>query len=131
MFYGISTFVGGICRTSHQTDECGTRPFLGGSGAGPKSTCGRRFQKCLGPRRHSPKKGRLRRQAINLTTPRRVKAWGDGPLRLEDVSQGTPWPTDRPPPQPEHTRPDPCLPNTADRSVKWLGRLFNAKFCFH
>ena len=42
-------------------------------GAGREPTRVQHSQKCLGPRRHSPKKGHLRRQAINLTSPRRVK----------------------------------------------------------
>ena len=63
----------------------------------------------------------LRHQAINLTLPRRVKAWREGPLRFKDASQCAPWPTNRPPPQPECTWPDPCLSNTADWNVKWLG----------
>ena len=33
----------------------------------------------------SQKKGRHRRQAINLTPPRKVKTWGDPPLRLEEI----------------------------------------------
>ena len=49
--------------------------FLGRSGRGPWSRCVRRLQKCLVSRRHSPKKKRLWRQAINLTPPRRVKTW--------------------------------------------------------
>ena len=42
------------------------------------------FQKFRGLRRYSPKEGRLRCQAINLTSQKRVKAWGDGPLRPEE-----------------------------------------------
>ena len=68
------------------------------------------------PRRHSPKK---RRQAINLAPPRTVRAWGDGPLKLEDaglgelnmnaglsefMSDGF----DRLPAEPGHTRPNLC-----------------------
>ena len=68
---------------------------------------------------HSPKMGHLRRQAINLVSPRRVRAWWGGSLRLEDAGLGTPnmntdflesisdglnWL----PPEPGHTRPDPC-----------------------
>ena len=49
-----------------------------GPGSGPKPRRARQLPKCLGPRRHSPKKGRLRRQAINLNPPRRVKAWEEG-----------------------------------------------------
>ena len=45
-------------------------------GAGPYPRRARQLQKYLGPRRHSPKNGCLRRQAINLIPPRRVKAWG-------------------------------------------------------
>ena len=41
------------------------------------------LQKYIRPRRHFPKEGRLRRQAINLTPPKRVKVWGDSPLRPE------------------------------------------------
>ena len=37
------------------------------------------FQRCIGPRRHSPTEGRLSLQAINLAPLRRVRAWGDGP----------------------------------------------------
>ena len=40
--------------------------------------------------------GHLGRQTINLTPPKSVKAWGDGPLRLEVC------------PVTRHTRPDPC-----------------------
>ena len=36
-------------------------------------------QKCLWLRRHSPKRGRLRNQAMNLTPPKSVKAWGTAP----------------------------------------------------
>ena len=49
----------------------------------------RRFHKCLRHRRHSAKKGCLRRQEINLAPLRRVRAWGDDPLRLREyVSVG-------------------------------------------
>ena len=43
------------------------------------------LQKYLEPRRHSPQERRLRYQAINLTPPRRVKTWGDGTQRLEEL----------------------------------------------
>ena len=56
--------------------------------AKPRRT--RRPPKCLGPRRHSYKRGRLRYQAINLT---RFKACGDGLQRLADAGQGAPRPT--------------------------------------
>ena len=43
---------------SHLTDECGTRPFFKvGLGAESKPTRVRHFQKRLGPRRYSPKRG--------------------------------------------------------------------------
>ena len=42
------------------------------------------------PHRHSPKKGRLGRQAINIAPPKRVKAWGDDTLRLEGAGLGEP-----------------------------------------
>ena len=42
-------------------------------GAAPEPTCAWRLQKCLRPFRHSPKEGGFRRQAINLTHPRRIK----------------------------------------------------------
>ena len=51
------------------------------------------LQKCLRPRWHSPKKEHLRCQAINLAPPRRVRAWGDSPLRLKDAGLGASQPT--------------------------------------
>ena len=75
----------GICRTSHQPDECGTRPFQIGPGAGLMPRHAQRPPKCLWPRQHSPKKRCLRSQVINLAPPRSVRAWGDGPLRLKDT----------------------------------------------
>ena len=74
------------------SDECTIRrtsvaqSFLGGPGSGPYPRRVRRLQKYLGPRRHSAKKRGRRRQSINLTPPRRVKAWGDGPLRLKELT---------------------------------------------
>ena len=38
-----------------------------------------KFQKCIEPRRHSPKKECLKCQAVNIAPPERVRAWGDGP----------------------------------------------------
>ena len=52
-----------------------------GPDAGPEPRGVRNSQKCLGSRRHS-----LRRQAINLTPQKKVKAWGAGPLRLEEIN---------------------------------------------
>ena len=63
--------------------------FKVGPGAGSELTRARRLQKCHGPRRHSPKEGRLRRQAINLAPPMRVKDWEDSPLRLEEINHPT------------------------------------------
>ena len=54
----------------HQPDEYGTKPFFQvglGAGLQPRHTW--RLQKCLRLHRHSPKKGYLRWQAINLTPP--------------------------------------------------------------
>ena len=82
---------------AHQPDKYGSTSFLrwvlapGRSPHAPGI-----FKKCLGPRRNSSKDGRLVHQAINPTPPKRVKAWGGGPLRLE-VS-----------PVMRHTRPEPC-----------------------
>ena len=63
--------------------------FKVGPGSEPELTRARRLQKCLGPRRHSPKEGHLRRPAINLTPPKRVKVWGDGSLKLEEINHPT------------------------------------------
>ena len=51
-----------------------------------------------------PFSGRLRRRAINPTPPKRVKAWGDGPLRPEVMY-----------PVVEHTRTD-CAARNHSRS---------------
>ena len=53
--------------------------FKVGPGAGAGAQTRPAFLKCLGPRRHSPKERHLRRQAINLAPPMRVKAWGKAP----------------------------------------------------
>ena len=50
--------------------------FKVGPGAGPELRHARRLQKCLKPRRHFPKKRRLRPQGINLTPSMRVRTWG-------------------------------------------------------
>ena len=47
-------------------------------------------QRCLGRRRNLLKKRCLRRQAINLAPPRRVTAWDDILLMLEEVGQFCP-----------------------------------------
>ena len=66
------------------------------SGFKRRATAHTHFKKYLGPRRHSPKEMRLRRQALNLTSPMRVKASEDDPLRPEGN------------PVPRHTRPELC-----------------------
>ena len=63
--------------------EYGTRPFLGGSGRRATSHTRQAVLKMPRAPSASPFSGYLRRQAINITPPRRVKAWGDGPLRPE------------------------------------------------
>ena len=60
-----------------------------GPDAGPEPRRSRRLQICLGPRRQSPKEWCLRRQAINLTPPKKVKACGDGLLRLVEINHPT------------------------------------------
>ena len=69
-----SNVISGICRTSNQPDQCGTRLLKVGPNAGPEPRCVRHSKKCLGPSRHSPKMGSLRRYAISLTAPRMIKA---------------------------------------------------------
>ena len=93
-------------------DKYGTRPFFRWVWAQSRSRCTRQSPKYLGPCRHSSKEGRLRRQAINVTPPKRVKAWGDSPLRLEGTSV------------PKHTRPEPCPSQTRPAKVRpnnWRG----------
>ena len=48
-------------------------------------------QKCLERRRHSTKMGPLRRQAINIAPLERVRAWGDGSLRLKERRSQLVW----------------------------------------
>ena len=67
--------------------------FLGGSGRRAAAQTRPAFPKM--PRAPSAfsKKGRLGRQAINLASLRRVRAWRDGPQRLEDDGQDEPRPS--------------------------------------
>ena len=70
--------------TSNKTDESYTRLFLGGSW---HRSVAQTRPAALKMSRHSTKKGPFRRQAINLAPPRRVKAWRDSPLRLEEINR--------------------------------------------
>ena len=60
--------------------------FMEGLVAGPKPTCVRHCQKYLRPCRHSPYYRCLRRQAKTQLHVSGVKAWGDSPLRSEEIS---------------------------------------------
>ena len=51
-----------------------------GPSEGPYPRHTKRLQRCLKSRRHCPKKRRLRRQTINLASPRRIRAWDGGRL---------------------------------------------------
>ena len=63
--------------------ECGTMPFLRWVLSQGRNPTRQAVPKM--PRTPSafPFSGRLRRRAINTTPPKRVKSWGDGPLRPE------------------------------------------------
>ena len=84
--------------------EYGTRPFLRWVLSQGRSPTRQAVPKI--PRTPSAFSfsGRLRRQAINPTPPKRVKAWGDGPLRPEVMY-----------PVVEHTRTD-CAARNHSRS---------------
>ena len=84
--------------------EYGTRPFLNWVLSQGRSPTRQAVPKM--PRTPSafPFSGRLRRRAINPTPPKRVKAWGDGPLRPEVMY-----------PVVEHTRPN-CAARNHSRS---------------
>ena len=76
-----------LSNTPH-TREGGIRLFLDWEpGTGAQSKHGWWFQKCLRPRRHSPKKRRLRCQVINLAPQEKLENWGNGPLRLKVLPQ--------------------------------------------
>ena len=107
----------GICRTSHQPDKCGTMLFYVYPGAGLKLRHARWLQKYLGLRWHSPKKGRLRRQTINLAPPRRIRAWEDWGSRLPVKVH-----LDRLSLEPGHTRPD--LRTDKTRATEVLQSVF-------
>ena len=80
-FFHLPLFDGvGICRTSLQPDVCSTRPCFRLAQVQHKNAS------CSGG--ILLKRMRVRRQAINLDPPRRVRALGDGPLRLEDTGLG-------------------------------------------
>ena len=63
--------------------------FKAGPSTGEQPTRARDFEKYLGPRRHSSKERCLRRQANNLTRPKRVNAWGTPPEAKEISSAET------------------------------------------
>ena len=56
----------------------------------------RHFNKCRGPRRHPLKEGRLRHQAIKITSSKKVKAWRDAFPKARGISSNE-----------AHTRPEP------------------------
>ena len=57
--------------------------FMVDQGTGPLPRCTWQLQKCLGLRRHSAKKGGPQTPGDKSTPPMSVRAWEDGPLRLE------------------------------------------------
>ena len=66
--------------------------------AGSPDTPGEQKKKCLGLRRRSPEKRRLRCRTINLAYPGRVKDWETAPrgwayLVIASSSVDRPWPT--------------------------------------
>ena len=63
--------------------EYGTRPFLRWVLSQGRSPTRQAVPKMPQTPSAFPFSGRLRRRAINPTPPKRVKAWGDGPLRPE------------------------------------------------
>ena len=106
----LTTFRTDIWRTSHQMLECGTRPFF----RRVRAQWNWWLQKCLETCRHSLKKERLGRQAINLTPPRRIKAWEAVSPRLEELTvwhgcQAVHW---KPLQKTEIFQYSPCLRNT-------------------
>ena len=63
--------------------ECGTRPFLRWVLSHGRSPTRQAVPKMPWTPSAFPFSGRLRRRAINPTPSKRVKAWGDSPLRPE------------------------------------------------
>ena len=80
-----------IFRAPHLMHRCGTRLFKGGSGRRGIAQIRRHSQKCFRPRRHSLQNGCLRHQAIGLTSPAKVKACGEEPLRLGECQSRRAW----------------------------------------
>ena len=80
------SFSDNIWRTSHQTDEGDKRLFRWIRAQGPWRRHARLLEKSLRTHRHSPKNGRLRRQALNLTPLKGVKTWGHGTLGLTKLT---------------------------------------------
>ena len=85
--------------------ECGTRPFLRWVRSQGRSPDASGSPKNASGRVGIPLLGRHRRQAINLTPPRRFKAWGNGSLRPEVY------------PFMRHIRPNRAAHTTAGRSA--------------
>ena len=96
--------------------------FKVGPVAGPKPTRVRRGQKYLQLRRHSPFWGRLRRQAMN-SRPKGVKAWGDGPLSMEELSSAEAHPAE----PPRDTKPNRMQPNNWRVKIRRSLRKVNCK----
>ena len=65
------------------------KAFFGGSGCRAVASTDPAFLKMPQDRSAFP----YRRHVMNLTPPRRVRAWGNGPLRLENAGQSQPRPT--------------------------------------
>ena len=97
-----------------------------------------------GPHQHSPKKRHLRHQVINLTPPKRFRAWGYGPLRLEELFSigymmwmlGHPAPVPSsldwlPYPETIHlTRSEPLAPQQAKMyPIYWIGTVRQNSSC--
>ena len=103
----------GIRRTSNQPDECGTRPFQVGPGTGAEAQTRPTAPKM--PCRHSPKKGRLRHQVMNIAPSRRVRAMGTGPWGSRMLIQAH---LEWLPLESGHTRPDPRTDKTRPTEMR-------------
>ena len=81
--------IGGICRKSHQPDECSKRPFQGESECRTVAQTRLAVSKSFGPRWHSLKKECLRCQVINLAPPEK-EPWTTPPRGSTRACFGTP-----------------------------------------